>query len=330
MASLQVQGRISKLISKPLYRWVELRRCLSSRSLEDDGGIRERSGRTGGGDGGGSVSGEKLTDFPPEPIPNRPLRGQGNSKSDIHFRNRRPSADSDKDSFEFLEKFKLGAGGGLNKGEKFPNRLQQQQQQEEGKADTPTPPPAQDADEIFKKLKETGLIPNAVAMLDGLCKDGLVQEAMKLFGLMREKGTIPEVVIYTAVVDGFCKAHKFEDAKRIFRKMQNNGISPNAFSYSVLIQGLYQCDELDDAAAFCIEMLEAGHSPNITTFLGLVARLCLNKGVEEARTVIATLTQKGFFVNKKAIKEYMEKKPTHPSVWEAIFGNESREATFRF
>jgi len=90
-------------------------------------------------------------------------------------------------------------------------------------------------------MKETGLVPNAVAMLDGLCKDGLVQEAMKLFGTMREKGTIPEVVIYTAVVDGFCKAHKFDDAKRVFRKIQSNGITPNAFSYGVLIQGLSKC-----------------------------------------------------------------------------------------
>lgn len=322
MASLEAQGRISKLISKPLLSWVELRRCLSSSSLEDDGSIRGRSVRSGGGDGGGSASGsgEKLTDFPPKPIPNRPLRGQGNSMSDLHFRNRRPSSD-EKDSFEFLEKFKLGAGGCFDKGKMFPDRLQQQQQQKEGNADTSTPPPPQDADEIFKKLKETGLIPNAVAMIDRLCKDGLVQEAMKLFRLMREKGTIPEVVIYTAVVEGFCKAHKFEDAKRIFRKMQRNGISPNAFSYSVLIRGLYQCNELDDAVAFCIEMLEAGHSPNVATFLGLVAGLCLNKGVEEARTVIATLTQKGFSINKKAIKEHTKNRSTHPSVLEAIFVN---------
>lgn len=288
-----------------------------------------RSGDVGG-------SGEQFTEFPPEPIPNRPLRGRGNTKSDLQFRNRKLSANDDKDGLEFLEKFKLGAGGGSsdNKTEKLPipqpQPQQQNQQGDEGNADTAAPPPPQDAEEIFKKLKETGLIPNAVAMLDGLCKDGLVQEAMKLFGVMREKSTIPEVVIYTAVVEGFCKAHKFDDAKRIFRKMQNNGISPNAFSYVVLIKGLYQCDELDDAVAFCVEMLEAGHSPNVNTFLGLVTRLCSQKGVEEARTVIATLTQKGFFVNKKAIKEHMEKKSTHPSVREAIFGNETREKPFDF
>ncbi|KAK1374544.1 hypothetical protein POM88_030737 [Heracleum sosnowskyi] len=119
-------------------------------------------------------------------------------------------------------------------------------------------------------MKETGLIPNAVSMLHGLCQDGLVQEAMKLFSLMHETGTIPEVIIYTDVIEGFCKAHKLDDAKRIFRKMQGNGISPNAITYGVLIQGLVHKKSLDDALVFSVEMFEAGHSPNLATFTGLV------------------------------------------------------------
>jgi pentatricopeptide repeat protein len=315
MAALQVRSRISKLVSRPLPCWWRICR-LSSSSLEDAGGVRGRFDD----DGDKNSRRNSHQQRPPEPIPNRPLRGPANPKFD---NNRRLSAANNKADFEFLDKLKLGVGA-----------KQESKEEKEGEVKAETspspPPPPQEAEEIFRKLKETGLIPNAVAMLDGLCKDGLVQEAMKLFGLMREKGTIPEVVIYTAVVEGFCKAQKFDDAKRIFRKMQSNGISPNAVSYSVLIQGFYQCDHLDDAVAFCVEMLEAGHSPNVQTFLGLVTRLCSSKGVEEARSVIATLTQKGFFINNKAIKEYVEKKPAHPHVWEAIFGNETQEKPFRF
>ncbi|XP_068638461.1 pentatricopeptide repeat-containing protein At4g38150-like [Aristolochia californica] len=128
----------------------------------------------------------------------------------------------------------------------------------------------QDADENFRKMKEMGLIPNAIAVLDGLCKDGLIQEAMKLFGLMREKGTIPEIVIYMAVVEGFYKVLKIEEG--VLRKMQNNGISPNDFSYTVLVQGLCKGKQLEDGIEFCIKMLEAGHSPNVATYIGLVEK----------------------------------------------------------
>ncbi|MBA0573173.1 hypothetical protein Golob_000461 [Gossypium lobatum] len=222
----------------------------------------------------------------------------------------------------FLEKFKLGLE---NKRERVPSESEAMHRKEHEEKLSPP----EDADEIFKKMKETGLIPNAVAMLDGLCKDGLIQEAMKLFGLMREKGTIPEVVIYTAVVDGFCKAHKLEDAKRIFRKMQSKGVIPNAFSYTVLIQGLYKCKHLDDAIEFCLEMVEAGHSPNVTTFVGLVDGLCKEKGVEEAVNVIGTLKQKGFLVNDKAVRQFLDKKaPFSPLVWEAIFGKKTSHKAF--
>ncbi|XP_010553310.1 PREDICTED: pentatricopeptide repeat-containing protein At4g38150 [Tarenaya hassleriana] len=238
---------------------------------------------------------------PPEPLPNRPLRGE---------RPHQPNSDH-----SFLKQFKL-----QNRKE-TPVREQPQSQ--------PLPPPPEDANEIFKKMKETGLIPNAVSMLDGLCKDSLVHEAMKLFGLIREKGTLPEVVIYTAVVEAFCKAHNFEEAKRIFRKMQNNGVNPNAFSYTVMIQGLYKCNKVDDAVGFCVEMLEEGHSPNVATFVGLVEMLSREKGVEEAEATVDILKQKGFVVNAKAVKDFMEKKAPFPSLaFQAIFKKKPNEKPF--
>ncbi|KAF4363931.1 hypothetical protein CsatB_005089 [Cannabis sativa] len=267
-------------------------------------------------------SGERVPQNSWEPKPNRPMRGRApfNTQSPKPRGRNSEKRENPLEDNSFLERFKLGAND-----TEYDKREQPRQQE----VPKPPPPVPEDADEIFKKMKETGLIPNAVAMLDGLCKDGLVQEAMKLFGVMREKGTIPEVVIYTAVVDGFCKAQKLDDAIRIFRKMQSNGIDPNAFSYSVLIQGLYKCKRLDDGVEFCMEMLEAGHSPNVTTFVGLVDGLCEEKGVEEANIVITQLRQKGFTVNDKAVREFLDKKaPFSPLVWEAIFGKKPSQRLF--
>ncbi|KAJ9555464.1 hypothetical protein OSB04_010078 [Centaurea solstitialis] len=144
------------------------------------------------------------------------------------------------DSDGFLDRFKLG----YNQEENKPNsdKLDGDRNTGDGEsvAEPPLLPPPEDADEIFRKMKETGLIPNAVSMLHGLCSDGLVQEAMKLFGLMRERGSIPDVVVYTAVVEGFCKSHKPDEAMRIFKKMQGNGIVPNAYSYGALGSRLYK------------------------------------------------------------------------------------------
>ncbi|KAI3791856.1 hypothetical protein L2E82_05720 [Cichorium intybus] len=228
----------------------------------------------------------------------------------------------------FLDRFKLGLDE--EKSTLVSDKLDSNKSTGEGEAVAedlqPPPPPPEDADEIFRKMKETGLIPNAVAMLHGLCSDGLVQEAMKLFGVMRERGSIPEVVIYTAVVEGFCKSQKPEEAIRIFRKMQNNGIVPNAFSYGVLVQGLFKGKRLDDALEYCLEMVEAGHSPNLATFTGLVNAFCRERGLESAQIMISNLKEKGFGFDEKGVRDFMEKKgPFLPLVWEAIFGKKSSQ-----
>ncbi|XP_031380726.1 pentatricopeptide repeat-containing protein At4g38150 [Punica granatum] len=285
----------------------------------------------------GQISRDEDHSAPPDPLPNRPLRGQQQPDWERPVRNnrsnmRRDRMRNDVSDDNFLEKFKLSFDK-VDKPRRDAPTAQPLQEENKSNQDQTVneqrPPTPEDADEIFKKMKETGLIPNAVAMLDGLCKDGLIQEAMKLFGLMRERGTIPEVVIYTAVVEGFCKAHKFDDAKRIFRKMQANGITPNVFSYTILVQGLYKCNRVEDALEFCEEMVEAGHSPNVMTFVGLVDGLCKEKGVEEARGVIERLRQKGFFINEKAVREFLDKKaPFSPVLWEVIFGKKPSQQLF--
>lgn len=274
---------------------------------------------------------------PPGPgrVSNRPLRGdrrrptvyssgyQHSGKSAVQFGVREDQyqgREREIEDSDFLEKFKLRFD--RNKSENPVTKESPERRDEVAAAASELPP--QDADEIFKKMKETGLIPNAVAMLDGLCKDGLVQEAMKLFGVMREKGTLPEVVIYTAVVEGFCQAQKLEDAIRIFRKMQGNGVTPNAFSYRILIQGLCRGKRLDSAAEFCNEMLEAGHSPNVATFISLVDSFTKEKGMEETQSLITSLRQKGLVFDEKSVREYLEKKgPFSSLVWEVLLGKKA-------
>ncbi|KAK1434890.1 hypothetical protein QVD17_00644 [Tagetes erecta] len=252
-----------------------------------------------------------------------------NPQFSLANRNRRVTDNKVLDVDGFLDKFKLGfdeeqnkikseklnSSGGTGEGEMAAEDVA-----------LPQPPPPEDADEIFRKMKETGLIPNAVAMLHGLCSDGLVQDALKLFGVMRERGSIPEVVVYTAVVEGFCKAQNPDEAIRIFRKMQNNGIVPNAFSYGVLVQGLIKVGRLDDGFEFCLEMVEAGHSPNLATFTGLVNCFCRERGLESAQIVISKLKDKGFGFDEKVLRDFMEKKgPFLPMVWEAIFGKKDSQ-----
>lgn len=361
----QSRLRVSKIFSSTIWKWERefpllrdpLRmsdfslspaqsRCFSSNSMDDDWAFSKSQPR-------GSPPQRRSPPDHREPRRNqrfnRHSEGSPSRFADEGSISLQRSESFSQKDFSFLEKFKLNTDNQSSSKEKteesssarlseitWKKQLQPQPSPEadetfgqmkktEESSSASQPQRSPEADEIFRQMKKTGLIPNAVAMLDGLCKDGLIQEAMKLFGLIREKGTIPEVVIYTAVVDGFCKAEKLDEAIRIFRKMQNNGISPNAFSFGVLIQGLYKCKKIEDAVAFCIEMLESGHTPNLTTFVGLIDGLCNEKGVDEAHSVVETLKQKGFLINENSLREFLNKRtPFSPHIWEVIFGKKTK------
>ncbi|RVX12251.1 Pentatricopeptide repeat-containing protein [Vitis vinifera] len=203
-----------------------------------------------------------------------------------------PSTEPDDDTYGRKSSSSCGGGSSSNPPNPIPNRPLRGEQRMN------RPPPHIPQRKLgLPKTRELIEPPKLLPLTNPrLQKRWFGPRSHEAFRFDAEKGTIPEVVIYTAVVEGFCKARQLNDAVRIFRKMQNNGISPNAFSYTVLIRGMYKGNRLDIAVDFCVEMLEAGHSPNVATLVDLIHEFCKEKGVEEAKNVIVTLKQKGLFV----------------------------------
>jgi len=66
---------------------------------------------------------------------------------------------------------------------------------------------------------QRNMCPNAVtckALINGFCKVGKLEEAMKLFYERPNRNTSPNVVTYNALIDGFYKGGKLEEARKYF------------------------------------------------------------------------------------------------------------------
>ncbi|MBA0840951.1 hypothetical protein Goarm_003486 [Gossypium armourianum] len=78
--------------------------------------------------------------------------------------------------------------------------------------------------------------PNLVTyliLLDGLCKSGTLEDALKFF----RAGLELNITSYTIVIDGLCKVEHMEDAKELFRELSVNVLKPNVYTYAVVING---------------------------------------------------------------------------------------------
>lgn len=90
-------------------------------------------------------------------------------------------------------------------------------------------------------MRTEGLTNHAIKMFDGLCKDGLTHEALELFSVMKDKGTMPDVVAHTAVIEAYVNAGgtHWKNGLRTYERMLACGVLPNAYTFSVLIKGMF-------------------------------------------------------------------------------------------
>ncbi|KAI4370239.1 hypothetical protein MLD38_018609 [Melastoma candidum] len=77
--------------------------------------------------------------------------------------------------------------------------------------------------------------------VDGLCKEGRLEEALELLGAMRSKGFLPNNVTYSTLIHGLCGQGKCDEARALLEEQVTNCIIPNVVSYTSLIQGLSVC-----------------------------------------------------------------------------------------
>nr|ABK24066.1 unknown [Picea sitchensis] len=132
------------------------------------------------------------------------------------------------------------------------------------------------------------------------------EEKKKLFGQMKDKSKMPDVVAHTAVVEAYAKAGKPKDALKVFMRMQASGCLPNSYSYSVLIQGLCQGGMLQEAGKYTLEMLSYGWKPNAATYVTLIDSYLRAQKADEMRQLLAKLKEKGFVADDKAARQHMK------------------------
>lgn len=53
-------------------------------------------------------------------------------------------------------------------------------------------------------------------MVDAICKEGNVEEALDMVQMMIREGIMPDVVTYSALIDGYCLQSGLKEAKKVF------------------------------------------------------------------------------------------------------------------
>ncbi|XP_074572221.1 uncharacterized protein LOC141828665 [Curcuma longa] len=179
-----------------------------------------------------------------------------------------------------------------------------------------------DLQEIFHKMRTEGLTNYAIKMFDSLSKDGLTHEALQLFSVIKDKGTMPDVVAHTAVLEAYANAggHS-KEAIRTYDRMLASGVCPNAYTFAVLVKGLAKDGRLPEARKYLLEMMGKGMRPNAGTYLALFEAYLQEQKGDDARALLEEMRGKGFVPEEKAVRETIGKRgQVYRALMDLLFG----------
>nr|AYM01009.1 pentatricopeptide repeat protein [Salvia miltiorrhiza] len=73
------------------------------------------------------------------------------------------------------------------------------------------------------------------AVIDGLCKEGKVDDVLQLFSSLGDKGIVPAIVTYNSIIEGLCNRIRKDGAQDVFKKMIADKVSPNMEIYNIFL-----------------------------------------------------------------------------------------------
>jgi len=121
---------------------------------------------------------------------------------------------------------------------------------------------------LFRALEESDLDLDIViynVMIDGLCKDGKLNDARKVLARLLVKGLRFDSYTFNIMIGGLCRKGLLDDAEDLVMKIEKNGCQPNKCSYNIFVQGLLRKRDVLRSKKYLQIMKNKGFAVDATT-----------------------------------------------------------------
>ncbi|KAJ6674101.1 hypothetical protein OIU85_013042 [Salix viminalis] len=127
--------------------------------------------------------------------------------------------------------------------------------------------------ELFREMQNSHLKPNLMIyniLIDAMCKSGKLEDARGLFSELYVKGLLPNVQVWTTIICGLCREGLLDEACKALRQMERDGCPPDGWCYNVIVRGFLRNNDASQAKQLLQEMFDRGFSADAHTrnFMG--------------------------------------------------------------
>ncbi|KAJ9556681.1 hypothetical protein OSB04_011295 [Centaurea solstitialis] len=150
---------------------------------------------------------------------------------------------------------------------------------------------------LFNELTEKGMKPDVVTyntMLQGLFRVGRCKDAHELFNEMQAHIHIPrDAFTYRIVLEGLCANHQVDEALSLFRLMSEKKLSFDIVVYNILFDGASKCGKLNIAKVPFNDLCARGLHPDVWTYNAMICGFCREGLVRESKELFQKMAEVG-------------------------------------
>ncbi|KAI7746085.1 hypothetical protein M8C21_024650 [Ambrosia artemisiifolia] len=132
-----------------------------------------------------------------------------------------------------------------------------------------------------------------LSMLESLCNDGKMVEAIDMLSKIHEKGISSDTIMYNTVFTALGKAKQISHLVDLYDKMKKEGPLPDIFTYNILISSFGRDGRVDEAVNIFEELENSDCKPDIVSYNSLINCLGKNGDLDEAHMRFREMEEKG-------------------------------------
>ncbi|CAL1405201.1 unnamed protein product [Linum trigynum] len=148
---------------------------------------------------------------------------------------------------------------------------------------------------VFDVMRDRTGLPPTVHLLKslffGFCKKGICLDAERVCRQMEERGFFVDVVMYSSLINAYCNHNDLKMAIMVFFRMLKMGCKPDKYTYTMLIQGFLKIGFPDKGMIMYNQMLDLGMQPDLVTAHSIISGYCQNGKVDSAMEFLNSMVR---------------------------------------
>lgn len=122
-----------------------------------------------------------------------------------------------------------------------------------------------------------------------LCKAGLVEEAISVFGRLKEVGFCPSIASWNSALKAFIRAGRTDFVWELYGEMTNSGVVPDIDTVGCLVQAFCDENRVSEGYNLLMRVIEDGVVPRNAVFNKLISRLIKDKAYGKVSDMLHTM-----------------------------------------